>query len=178
MAGEIQFTDRTGQNCYVQIRNSVGQIWNGSSFVTYNTANIATYAVTATEQGTASGYYTATMPTVALGTYDVIAKERAGGSPAESDVTVGAGQIEWSGTAVLNAALGADVFFRRTMPNVESSSDGDALNLSSLYGLIQQAQEASVSGGTLTVKKTDGSTTLGTKTVTVSPTADPITGVS
>lgn len=72
----------------------------------------------------------------------------------------------------------ADHVRRRTQANVEASGDGDALDLSSEYGLIQQAQESSVSGGTMTVRKTDGATTLGTKTVTTSAGAEPITGVS
>jgi hypothetical protein len=72
----------------------------------------------------------------------------------------------------------AAIILRRTMANIEGDANGDTLNLSSLYGLIQQAQESAVSGGTLTVKQTDGSTTLGTKTVVSSAGADPITGIS
>lgn len=59
-----------------------------------------------------------------------------------------------------------------------AGTDGYALSLSSLYGFIQQAQESAVSGTTLTVKQTDGSTTLGTKTLTVSAAADPVTGIA
>lgn len=72
----------------------------------------------------------------------------------------------------------ADHVRRRTQANVEASANGDTLDLSSQYGAIQQMQESAVSGGTLTVKKTDGTTTLGTKTVTSSSSADPITGIS
>jgi endonuclease V-like protein UPF0215 family len=72
----------------------------------------------------------------------------------------------------------ADTTLRRTMANVEASASGDTLALSSIYGFVQMAQESAVSGTTLTVKKTDGTTTLGTKTVTTDAGADPITGVS
>jgi hypothetical protein len=72
----------------------------------------------------------------------------------------------------------AHIILRRTMASVEASSDGEAVSLSSLYGLIQQAQESSRSSTTLTVKQTDGSTTLGTKTLTVNASANPITGIS
>lgn len=72
----------------------------------------------------------------------------------------------------------ADHVRRRTQANVEASANGDALDLSSEYGFIQQAQESSRSGTTLTVKKTDGSTTLGTKTLATDSGAAPITGVS
>jgi hypothetical protein len=72
----------------------------------------------------------------------------------------------------------ADHVRRRTQANVEASSDGDTLDLSSEYGFIQQAQESSVLAGTLTVKKTDGSTTLGTKALTTTSGANPVTGIS
>ena len=72
----------------------------------------------------------------------------------------------------------ADYVRRRTQANVEASENGDALDLSSAYGFIQQAQESSMSGATLTVKKTDGSTTLGTKTLATTADVDPVTGIS
>lgn len=103
MAGELQVDfGTTGLNIYFQLRNSVGQIWNGSMFETYATANIATYNINATEQGTASRLYVATMPTSTAGSYNIIAKVRSGGSPAETDVTIAEGEIEWSGTVVVS----------------------------------------------------------------------------
>ena len=72
----------------------------------------------------------------------------------------------------------ADHILRRLQSNVEASSNGDALDLGSLYGFIQQAQESSVVGSTLTVLRTDGETELGTKTLTSNADAEPITGVS
>lgn len=106
MAAEIHFDHTTGTTCYVQVRNSVGQIWStvGAAFEAYLTANIANYDIAATEQGTASGLYAADMPAASAGIYNIVAKERAGASPAETDVTVGVGEIEWDGTAV--AGLG------------------------------------------------------------------------
>ena len=78
---------------------------------------------------------------------------------------VATGAIDAAALAADAIAKIADAVLRRQMDNVEASSDGDTLDLSSLYGLVQQMQEAAISGTTLTVKKTDGSTTLGTKTV-------------
>jgi hypothetical protein len=72
----------------------------------------------------------------------------------------------------------ADILLRRTMANVEGSSNGDALSVNSLYGAVQQAQESAISGATQTIKKTDGATTLGTKTISTSAGADPIRGIS
>jgi len=78
-------------------------------------------------------------------------------------------------TAVCNKL--ADHVRRRTQANVEASAFGDALDKSSLYGMIQQLQNSTMLAGTLTVKKTDG-TTLGTLTFTSDAAADPVTGVS
>jgi hypothetical protein len=74
----------------------------------------------------------------------------------------------------------ADHFKRRTQANTEASSDGDAISLGCLYGLIQQAQESNTTAtpGSLTVYEVDGTTVLGTKTVSTDPTADPIDGIS
>lgn len=71
----------------------------------------------------------------------------------------------------------ADHVRRRTQANVEASADGDALSVGSHYGQIQEAQNASVSGATLTIKKTDG-TALGTKTLTTDGSALPVVGIT
>lgn len=69
----------------------------------------------------------------------------------------------------------ADVILRRATSNVEASSDGDTLSMRSLYGMIAQGvHKTSISGTTLTVTKSDESTTLGTRTIATSPTAKPI----
>lgn len=72
----------------------------------------------------------------------------------------------------------AHILLRRTMTNVEASADGDTLDVSSVYGLIQMLQEASISSTTMTIKKVDGTTTLGTKTVSKTSGDAPIRGVS
>ena len=102
MAGEIQADYLTGRTLYAQVRSATATIWNtaGGAFEAYNTANIADYDIALTEQGTASGYYAGNMPAATGGVYNVIVKVRAGGAPAESDITIAAGQIEWDGSAV------------------------------------------------------------------------------
>ena len=72
----------------------------------------------------------------------------------------------------------ADHVLRRSTVNVEGSSDGDALSLRSLYGMIAQAvHNTDISGTTLTVRQSDDSTTLGTRTVTTDANAEAITGI-
>jgi hypothetical protein len=100
MAGELQCDHETGRVVYYLIRNMAGAIWNGAAFEAYVGANYATYDVAATEQGS-SGFYTANMPALAAGQYSVLAKERAGGAPAESDRTIGTGSVLWSGTRII-----------------------------------------------------------------------------
>lgn len=85
----------------------MGQIWNGSAFESYTTGNYANYPISATEQGTASAYYAGDMPALSAGVYYITAKERVGGSPAESDISIGWGPIQWNGTVVssLNSVI-------------------------------------------------------------------------
>lgn len=98
-------------------------------------------------------------------------------------ITGAVGSISSGGidAAAITTAAGnklADMSRRRTQANVEASSYGDTLDLSSAYGFIQQAQESSISGATLSVWRTDGSTLLGTKSLTSNSSAEPITGVA
>lgn len=87
------------------------------------------------------------------------------------------------GAAEISAAAAnklADHNRRRTQANVEASSDGDALSIGSLYGLIQQGQESNTvdNVGFLTVYKTDGSTELSQRPITSNAIAEPVTGIS
>lgn len=105
MAGEVQITFATGQTLGFLVRNQSAQIWNTSgagAFEAYLTANYASYFVAMTEQGTASAYYAGTFPSaIGPGTYNLTAKRQAGGSPLETDQSVGVGEINWDGTNVI-----------------------------------------------------------------------------
>lgn len=103
MAGELQSSFSSGKTCYFLIRDRTGQIWNTSTsaFVAYATASYSNFTISATEQGTASSYYAATFPSaIVAGTYSVVMKNQAGGTAAETDATVAAGNVEWNGTAI------------------------------------------------------------------------------
>lgn len=67
----------------------------------------------------------------------------------------------------------ADAILSRNVSNVEGSAGEHTL-----CTIILATLESSVSGTTWTIKRTNGSTTHATKTVTVNSGADPITGVS
>ena len=106
MANEIGFRGAgTGKTHFVLVRNGTNQIWNGTSFVAYATADFTTYDVVASEQGTSSNYYVASFPsTIAAGIYGVEARQQLGGSPAETDPTVAQGDFHWDGTVVIPLA--------------------------------------------------------------------------
>ena len=106
MAGEIQVTADSGLTLYVLIRNRTGSIWDtvDTAFEAYATAQLANYVISLTEQGTASGYYTGTFPSdIPAGIYSVVAKEAVSGSgnEAETDPTVGQGDLQWNGSVTL-----------------------------------------------------------------------------
>ncbi len=102
MANELRVSSTHGTTVYFQVRSLANQIWNAATpgFEAYSSANIANYAIAATEQGTASGQFVGSFPTgIAAGTYQTEAFQCAGGSPAESDTLVGEGLFGWTGTA-------------------------------------------------------------------------------
>lgn len=101
-----EFNADGGQNATVYVLlfgsgSNRGKVWNGSSFVTYATADRATYAISLTEQGTASGIYFGNFPTAITsgGTYEWKAYQQAGESPAEGDTLLNDGSEDWTGSA-------------------------------------------------------------------------------
>lgn len=91
---------------------------------------------------------------------------------------VGSFSIEHRVVAGLTNAAGnkiADHVRRRTQANVEASSDGDALDVQSAYGLIQQAQNSGpIASNSLPVRKQDG-TSLGSIPTVSAAGAEPVT---
>ena len=105
MAGELQASvGTTGLTLYAVLRNANALCYyiTGSTFEAYNASHYSAYAITLTEQGS-TGYYAGTMPTVALGLYNIDVRQQVGGSPAISDTFIGATAILWSGSAEDNS---------------------------------------------------------------------------
>jgi len=75
--------------------------------------------------------------------------------------------------SIPTATENADAILSRNASNVEGSAGEHTL-----CTVILAMLEGSVSGSTWTIKRTDGSTTHATKTVTTDATAHPITGVN
>lgn len=114
MASEIQIQTApaiSNANAQAIIRNSSAQVWNGSAFVAWVDANINTYKIGLTEQGTASGFYTGNFPTgiTTAGTYSIVVYNEAGGSLVVGDTIIGVGYVDWDGSAVAVVASGEDL---------------------------------------------------------------------
>lgn len=98
----------------------------------------------------------------------------AGGSNSPEDIA----DAVWTAANMDTAAINkiADILLRRANSSVEASADGEALSVRSLYGMVAQAtNKTSVAGSTLTVTKSDDTTTLGTRTITTNANQAPIT---
>lgn len=87
----------SGVTLYAVIRDEASLWWNGTAFEAYTEANWTSYAVTLSEQGTSHRYKAAT-PALPAGTYSVGIRQRAGASPATSDLPVGGFSGYWDGT--------------------------------------------------------------------------------
>lgn len=134
----------------------------GDTRVAHLDADISTRMATYTQP---SGFLAATFPAAIASTTNITA--------------LGTDAISAASVSAAAANKMADHGRRRTQANVEASSDGDAVGLTSLYGFIQQAQESdtTTSAGKLTVFKTNGTTQLGQRNITSDPTAEPLTSV-
>lgn len=109
MGNEIQVAYTTGFTVYVHLRNTTGQVWNGSTFETYSAAHYSTYRIALTEQG-GSAVYSANFPTAITtsGKYIVYPYKQSGASPAEGDVLIDEPrEVEWNGSSVASPSEGS-----------------------------------------------------------------------
>lgn len=107
MANEIRGTANSG-TLYARIMNPAGLWWNGSSFESYVAANYSTYDVALTRQGSSS-VHVANFPSgiTSSGTYEYFVHRQSGASPAESDLVINTGKVDWTGTVSISAASGS-----------------------------------------------------------------------
>lgn len=96
MASELTGYGLTAATHYFVGYNATQQLWNGSAFATFNAANWATYAITATEQA-GTGHFVGNSPSSATVRYEL--RQRAGGTAAITDRTV------WEDVLLANAGI-------------------------------------------------------------------------
>lgn len=74
----------------------------------------------------------------------------------------------------------ADTFLRRSTANIEASTTGDPLSLRSMYGMVAQGTHntyVNEATNKLVITQSNETTVLGTRSITNSPNAQPITGL-
>ena len=110
MAKELQIRHtNAAEGVYAQVRNATGEIWNGSAFEGYVTANIATYDVVLIEKGE-SQVFTGTFPAaIPAGIYHIFVWDGSVGTPAEADTYVTDYWVEWDGTVLVSRSAWASV---------------------------------------------------------------------
>ncbi len=103
------------------------------------------------------------MPALSAGIYYVVAKDQLGGSPAETDPSIGWGTIQWDGTVTLPISLVPE----KTLTYNTSGAGTPSAN--SLYTVVQMMNfaDTTTNSGKLTVFKPDGSTSFLTRNITV-----------
>lgn len=177
MSKEIQAIGTTGLTHYAQVsRDSDGKFWNTSTvaFETYQTANVANYAISMTEQGTASGVYEGDLPASLVGVAGLSGtmRQRAGGSPAESDDPVAAGPLNQS-----VASLGAGAITDATISFPAEAAGRPTTFLAAVRRLWEwccNKRTRDRSTGALTLLGHDGTTVLETKAQSTSGLVDTI----
>lgn len=103
---EIQFRGPgPNRQCYSTIHNTSGLIWNTSggtgAFEAFASGNWTDYAISVTEQGV-SNFYMGNVPSaVPAGVLSLDARQQLGGSAAQTDPGVAAGDIQWNGSLVV-----------------------------------------------------------------------------
>lgn len=170
---EIKAFLESGLTVYAILLRPNGEIFAGEGWETIIPAHWVSYDIPLTEE--CAGIYYANLPAVAAGSYTFVVYERAGGSPAATDVQRGIGSIAWDGTAetVLASAaqtaaltLGVD-FATVTAPAVRS-----------LINAARREFSAQISGNTLSVYKEDDETVAWSATLVRSASAQPVVGVT
>lgn len=169
------------------------QYWAGTATVleaglpSVNTTSITANAIVA---GTLDSTATEEIRTAVTGGAYALQTDGSGYIKVSSGT--GTGQISLtSGVAsVAVASIGANVVTASALASdaVNEIADGvltrnvsnteGAAGIHSLTGLVLMSTESSISGTTLTVTQTDGVTSFATRTLTLTPGADPVTGVT
>lgn len=146
---------------------------------------IWTFALTTLTGFTVGGIYLARVKNTGASPTDQVREFQFGGAESDFLAPTAAGRFSSDVTAMSTdvmtaAALAtdavneiADAILKRSASNVEATAGEHTL-----CTVILATLENSISGSTLTIKRTDGTTTHVTKTLTTDPAANPITGIT
>jgi hypothetical protein len=96
-------------NLYAIIRlKSAGTVWNGTSLATWVNASIGDYDIPMTDAG-GDAYYADIPASLSAGTYRIFYYERAGATPALTDLLLKSEELYWNGTTVSEAPSDDDL---------------------------------------------------------------------
>ena len=172
MAKDIQMPYASGKTLYGVVLNSSGQAWNGTSFETIATGDWTSYAAALTE-ASSSGIYQAAFPSgiSTAGLYTAIFYQQLGGSAADSDLVVGCGEIQWSGSAEVTLATLLAGLGGVTVSGYSSGQDPVSLLLANdrfraLLAYVDCKYTYNAATGTLVLYDTNGTTVLVTCSLT------------
>ncbi len=102
-AGELHASDPPGETVYaIEWNPSSTQVLTagGSTFGTFSAGSWASYAIPLPETATGSGQYAASESTsIPSGSYPVTIYKQVGGSPANTDIAIAGGELQWTGSA-------------------------------------------------------------------------------
>lgn len=95
MSNELTFHSDTssGDTVYAMLEDTIGRVWNGSSFVTPTSGDWATYVISMNEVATSTGIFRGDQPPTAINPESYIVRQQAGGSPAVTDPVLATGSI-------------------------------------------------------------------------------------
>jgi len=174
MAKEILIPTATaGQTLYALVINTSGQFWRpaSSAFETFSAGNYANYATAAslTEFGSIMVYY-GDFPTgiTSAGTYFVVVKVQAGGSPASSDSVVGAYPFNWTGASEATQGNTPAMFTSvQSSPTPTTTVFAGGSALSSSDNAYAGQELVFISGANRAQRRTISAYTGSTKTLTL-----------
>ncbi len=107
MANEIVANHLTSKTLYAAVFNAAGLVYRTSTglFEAWGTSGrtAADYDIALTETAAgASMHYTGTFPVIVAAVYSVTVFDRATGTPLNSDIAIGDGEMHWDGTDEIN----------------------------------------------------------------------------
>lgn len=103
MASEFELSFQGEANLYVILRRSSdADVWNGSAFVSWDTDDLASYALALSSRGgdVYQGDFPTPDPAIAAGKYRVLYYQRAGETPLDDDLLLSTRSLYWNGQAV------------------------------------------------------------------------------
>lgn len=104
MAKEIMLArNASTETLWMFITRPGGEVWDvpGNNWEVWGAGQLANYAITMVQAPSSIGVYWGDFPPVAAGTYVVVIKSQAGGSPAAGDPVAAQLRIEWDGTRIV-----------------------------------------------------------------------------